>query len=108
MRMLLPLVKHLAAGGAKLVRRLPRSERMSASEKADVEWCGAADRGRPTATDQLALGKRQVGNNCGHSRIGQFNSQNAMNGWCGELALPPKSRLSHGSIGSENHTGNRL
>jgi hypothetical protein len=49
-----------------------------------------------------------VCNNCGPGRVGQFNSQNAMNGWCGDLALPAESRLSHGSIETENYTGTRL
>lgn len=32
-------------------------------------------------------------NNCSHIRAGQFDTQNATNGWGGELALPARSRL---------------
>jgi hypothetical protein len=60
---------------------IPRSERMSAAEKADVELCGATGRRRATATSQEASGYRQVSNNSGHSRAGKYNSQDAMNGW---------------------------
>jgi hypothetical protein len=54
---------------------------MSASEKADVELCGAEDESGSNATDQVASGDRQVSNNSGHSRAGKYNSQDAMNGW---------------------------
>ena len=68
-------------------RRLPRSERMSASEKADVEWCGAADRGRPTATDQVAPGLQRLRNRSGHSPAGQSRCQDARNCRAGQMAL---------------------
>jgi hypothetical protein len=40
------------------------------------------------AVGRRVLGERLFRNNCGHSRIDQFDSQDAANGWCGELALP--------------------
>jgi hypothetical protein len=43
-------------------RRLPRSDQMSASEKADVEFCGAEDPGRPTTADQVAPGQQRLSN----------------------------------------------
>jgi hypothetical protein len=46
---------------------IPRSERMSAAEKADVELCGATGRSLPASTDQVAPGEQQVCNNCGPS-----------------------------------------
>jgi hypothetical protein len=46
-------------------RRSSRSERRSASEKADVALCGAAERSRPTTTGQVASGNRQVSNRSG-------------------------------------------
>jgi len=42
----------------------------------------------PSAVAQGMPSERQVCNNCGHSRAGKYNSQDAMNGWCGGLALP--------------------
>ena len=58
--------------GHRRFRRLSRSERMSASEKADVDLCGATIDRRPTDIDQEASGNRQVSNNCGPMQPDSF------------------------------------
>ena len=55
-------------------------------------------RNRPVAAGQAVPGERQLSNNCGHSRVGRFDSQNAMNGRCGGLALSATTCLSQTSL----------
>ena len=72
LHILLAVIQHLAAGNAELVPgRASRPQQMSASDKADVELCGATERSGPTATDQVASGKGRVGNRSGLTPGGQ-------------------------------------
>ncbi len=66
LHILLAVIQHLAAGNAELVPGgASRSQQMSASDKADVELCGAIGGNRSTGAGHGASDDRQIINNCG-------------------------------------------